>query len=171
MKLGMSIALLVLLGTACGVGPDPADTTSASVSAQAVTSAEMSGGGGSGPTPGASPDRDAHPTPGEPTGKPCGPSRCADGQFCCNESCGLCAPRGGICLQRQCGPSTLAATECTDDSGCRAISSYCDGCQCLPGGVLDPLPACHAPQVACILDPCHHQHAACIDGTCGIVSD
>jgi hypothetical protein len=173
MKLGTSIASLVLLGTACGVVPDPADSGGERVrrNEQALSDADSSGpgGGADGPDPSSSLDRAVHPAPGEPTGSPCGPSRCAAGQFCCNESCGLCAPRGGICLQRQCGSTTAAVTECVDDSGCRAISSYCDGCQCLPVGMLDPEPACHAVVVACILDPCHHQHAACIDGTCAIV--
>ena len=176
MKLGTSIASLILLGTACGVVPDPADSGGERVrrSEQAVIAADSSGSGGSaadGSTAWSSLDRVAHPAPGEPTGSPCGPSRCAVGQFCCNESCGLCAPRGGICLQRQCGSTTSAVTECVDDNGCRAISSYCDGCQCLPVGTLDPEPSCRATVVACILDPCHHQRAACVDGTCAIVNN
>jgi len=32
----------------------------------------------------------------------CGPSRCRPGQFCCNESCGICAPLGGACTQQVC---------------------------------------------------------------------
>lgn len=173
MKLGISIASLILLGTACGVVPDLAGSGGERVrrTAQAVIDADPSGGGEDGSTADALLDRAVHPTPGDPTGTPCGPSRCGVGRFCCNESCGFCAPRGGICLQRQCGPTTLALTECTDDSGCRAISSYCDGCHCLSVGVLDPEPGCHATQVACILDPCHHQHPACVDGTCSVIDD
>jgi hypothetical protein len=173
MKLGISIAALVLLGTACGVVPDLASSGGERVqrSAQAVVDADPSGGDGDGSTTEASLDRLVHPTPGEPTGNPCGPSRCGVGEFCCNESCGLCAPRGGICLQRQCGATPQALTECTDDSACRAISSYCDGCQCLAVGVMDPAPSCHAVVVACIVDPCHHQHPACVNGTCAILHD
>jgi hypothetical protein len=37
--------------------------------------------------------------------------------------------------------------------------------------VLDPAPSCHATVVACILDPCHHQHAACVEGQCTIMPD
>ena len=33
----------------------------------------------------------------------CGPSVCGPGEFCCNESCGICAPIGGTCIQIFCG--------------------------------------------------------------------
>lgn len=32
----------------------------------------------------------------------CGKARCAVGQYCCNESCGICAPIGGACTQQVC---------------------------------------------------------------------
>jgi hypothetical protein len=174
MKLGTSIASLVLLGTACSVVPDSTDLKGerAQVSVQAVKgTARDVGSGVDGPTVPMSLDVLPHGPEIELPGTPCGPSRCEGGQFCCNESCGLCAPRGGICLQRQCGPATSVLTGCSDDSQCRAISSYCDGCQCLPAGMLDPEPSCHATMVACILDPCHHQHPACVNGACAIVDD
>lgn len=38
-----------------------------------------------------------------PGGTPCGTSKCGAGQFCCNESCGICAPAGGYCTQQYCG--------------------------------------------------------------------
>lgn len=171
MKLSTSIASLVLLGTACGVVPDSTDSTGerARVSAQAVTGDAPNGGSGA-DVP-ASLDRLVREPQPEPLGSPCGPSRCSVGQFCCNESCGTCAPRGGMCAERLCGSAATILTECSDDSTCRAISSYCDGCQCLPAGVLDPEPSCHATMVACILDPCHHQHPACVNGVCSIVND
>lgn len=34
---------------------------------------------------------------------PCGPSQCGAGEFCCNESCGICAPEGGFCTEQYCG--------------------------------------------------------------------
>ncbi len=171
MKLGTSIASLVLLGTACGVVPG-APQEGAGVSARAMSTA-VTGRGSS--TDGAllvdSLGGPLHGNEGQPLGSPCGPSRCQPGQFCCNESCGLCAPRGGICLQRQCGPNDTSLDQCADDSECRMFSSYCDGCQCLPGAVLDPAPSCHATVVACILDPCHHQRPACVEGACAIVDN
>jgi hypothetical protein len=35
-------------------------------------------------------------------GAECGKNTCADGQFCCNASCGICAPKGGACIQIAC---------------------------------------------------------------------
>jgi hypothetical protein len=34
---------------------------------------------------------------------PCGASSCGAGEYCCNESCGICAPEGGVCTQQFCG--------------------------------------------------------------------
>lgn len=41
------------------------------------------------------------------TGTPCGPGRCAAGQVCCNESCGICTEPGGFCTQQICEPIEL----------------------------------------------------------------
>lgn len=41
----------------------------------------------------------SHPTPGEQ----CGDSVCGAGMYCCNSSCGICAPDGGYCIQMACG--------------------------------------------------------------------
>ena len=35
-------------------------------------------------------------------GVPCGRNVCQTGTFCCNESCGICAPKGGACTQVIC---------------------------------------------------------------------
>jgi hypothetical protein len=35
-------------------------------------------------------------------GPKCGANTCSAGQFCCNPSCGICAPRGGACTQVIC---------------------------------------------------------------------
>jgi len=32
----------------------------------------------------------------------CGKGLCGPGQYCCNQSCGLCAPIGGACIQKVC---------------------------------------------------------------------
>jgi len=32
----------------------------------------------------------------------CGPNVCVDGDVCCNESCGICTPPGGFCIQIPC---------------------------------------------------------------------
>lgn len=36
-------------------------------------------------------------------GGKCGDNTCGAGQFCCNPSCGICAPKGGACTQQFCG--------------------------------------------------------------------
>lgn len=33
----------------------------------------------------------------------CGESTCQEDEFCCNESCGICAPLDGVCIQMECG--------------------------------------------------------------------
>lgn len=35
----------------------------------------------------------------------CGNTTCGAGTFCCNASCGICAPTGGFCTQQLCNPS------------------------------------------------------------------
>lgn len=35
-------------------------------------------------------------------GRPCGPSVCGPGEVCCNESCGICTPPGGSCIEIYC---------------------------------------------------------------------
>jgi len=35
--------------------------------------------------------------------KSCGDTVCGSDEFCCNESCGICAPIGGSCTQEFCG--------------------------------------------------------------------
>ena len=42
------------------------------------------------------------PRPGL-AGERCGPSTCAEGLLCCNDSCGFCAPPSGACIQPHCG--------------------------------------------------------------------
>lgn len=47
------------------------------------------------PQPSCVPDR---------VGQPCGDNTCGEGTYCCNESCGICAPKGGACTQQVCAP-------------------------------------------------------------------
>jgi len=39
-------------------------------------------------------------------GEACGDNTCGKGTYCCNESCGICAPTGGFCTQQFCGDET-----------------------------------------------------------------
>ncbi len=36
----------------------------------------------------------------------CGDVTCVPGEVCCNESCGICTPPGGVCIQTVCEPSS-----------------------------------------------------------------
>lgn len=38
-------------------------------------------------------------------GAKCGSRTCGEGQYCCNASCGICAPLGGVCIQVACEPT------------------------------------------------------------------
>lgn len=38
-------------------------------------------------------------------GQPCGSTTCGEGMVCCNESCGICTPPDGACIQIACLPS------------------------------------------------------------------
>jgi len=84
-------------------------------------------------------DRDAGP-PGRidagPT-EPCGDNRCVAGEYCCNASCGFCAPEGETCIEIACPPEPVFCNgvECSDDTatccpGCNPGESFCSG----PGG-------------------------------------
>ncbi|ROT37145.1 hypothetical protein SODALDRAFT_334217 [Sodiomyces alkalinus F11] len=37
-----------------------------------------------------------------PTGQRCGTNICCKDQVCCNASCGICTPPGGMCIQIYC---------------------------------------------------------------------
>lgn len=164
MKLFTVISSFVLLGTSCAAVPD---STGEGAPGRAEGRSDPSGADMVTST--LSLERKTHDAGEAPSGSPCGPSRCEEGLFCCNESCGLCAPRGSLCSQRQCGSSPAASSQCVVDSDCRPVSNYCEGCQCLPLGVLELEPACHGQTVACFLDPCRGKQAGCVNGACALV--
>jgi hypothetical protein len=47
----------------------------------------------------------------------CGASVCGAGEYCCNESCGLCAPEGGFCIQQFCGELLCTPEDCGPQLG------------------------------------------------------
>jgi hypothetical protein len=99
-------------------------------------------------------------------GAACGSAVCANGDVCCNASCGICTPPGGVCTQQLCEPQ--AGGECTSDSDCALVDDYCGGCNCL--AVSDPAdaPVCSDP-FNCFAAPCEGKSAACMNGTCTVV--
>ena len=56
-------------------------------------------------------------------GEPCGQSVCEVGAFCCNASCGICAPTGGACIELACMPCTHGVCE----QG-KKLNAGCDQC-------------------------------------------
>src|SRR5262245_45563823 len=74
-----------------------------------------------------------------------------------------CPSEDQICENGSC---VAESQPCTDDDDCRLFSSYCEGCFCLALGVDEPDPKCDGVEVACLIDPCAGQQAACDAGTC-----
>jgi hypothetical protein len=54
-------------------------------------------------TPGAQEDRSTGPA----SSRQCGPTTCSGDTQCCNPSCGICVPPGGVCTQQFCGTPEL----------------------------------------------------------------
>ncbi|HZI13693.1 MAG TPA: hypothetical protein VE153_25170 [Myxococcus sp.] len=94
----MMAVLTALVLSACGNGPSQEPSTEAQPAAQA-----------------------------QELGKQCGTNTCGSGEFCCNESCGICAPKGGFCTQQVCEPTTLCGTNTcgTGEFCCNASCGIC----------------------------------------------
>jgi hypothetical protein len=65
------------------------------------------------------------PTSEASLGQPCGNNRCGSGEFCCNESCGICAPKGGSCTQQVCTDPLVKAEPTEESFGQPCGSSVC----------------------------------------------
>lgn len=130
-------------------------------------------------------------------GQACGENHCGKGTYCCNASCGTCAPIGSFCTQIACEPTQkcdivakcAAGYEwsvkacncipikgggkpgsCSVDSDCRLESDYCTGCDCRALSTNEKLPVCSGPGVRCFADPCLAQAATCVDGLCQVTA-
>jgi len=122
---------------------------------------------------------------------PCGPSTCTHHEVCCNESCGICTPPGGVCTQQQCAPPTPCVDTvlcirgfhwspercacvpdepgtCASDDECRLVQDLCTACDCRALSVDDPDPVCPGPGVRCFADPCAGRSATCVNGHCAV---
>ena len=62
----------------------------------------------------------------------CGQNLCGEGEYCCNESCGVCAPMGGGCTQQvcdaQCGPAVCQAGDVCCNESCGICTLPRDTC-------------------------------------------
>lgn len=55
-------------------------------------------------------------------GTACGPNVCGTGTYCCNASCGVCAPKGGACLDVMCEVSAQPEVQAEAKQEAAAIS-------------------------------------------------
>jgi hypothetical protein len=71
----------------------------------------------------------------------CGPSTCAAGEVCCNESCGICTEPGGVCIQQACDddpgesdprPGQPCELSCEPGQHCEYIEVQCVQAPCPP---------------------------------------
>jgi len=124
---------------------------------------------------------------------PCGSTVCQGGDVCCNDSCGICTPPGGVCTQQFCAPTPVCVDtvlcirgfhwsptqcacvpdlkpgpgdECSSDGDCRLFADYCTGCDCRSLPSAEPDPTCSGPGVRCFADPCLGKAAVCVAGQC-----
>lgn len=98
----------------------------------------------------------------------CGSSVCAIGEFCCNSSCGICAPAGGACIDIMCTPTKQP--RCTTETDCVMYQSFCGNqatCGVYLNGEKSPKICPPAPNVR-YADPCLGLVAVCdsATGTC-----
>ena len=98
-------------------------------------------------------------------GVPCGYSVCGHGEYCCNESCGICAPVGGFCTAEYCG-GPVETVELCGATTC-GVGEYCCNPSC---GICAPLGGfCTAEYCgeACGVTMCGYGEYCC-NASCGI---
>jgi hypothetical protein len=180
MNLRLACALL-LAALGCSKTPPREAPGDARAEAQPPTASPAA------PAPTSDPPGEAtSPGTGPGGGARCGKNTCKPDEYCCNESCGICAPEGGFCTQQICdepptpkpsgdaggGPSKGAGGgprgACRADADCRIHASYCNEapCLCLALGKDDATPACAGPGVRCFADPCMNKVPRCVSGRC-----
>ena len=108
---------------------------------------------------GVEPDTAVPPEDGGSTGTPCGDNTCYAGEFCCNESCGICAAEGGACIEIACNDGVFCnAQRCDSDS-----ATCCPGCSPGESFCSDANGAC--PELDCPAPTCSSD-SECNGGSC-----
>jgi hypothetical protein len=103
------------------------------------------------------------------SGEPCGAARCADGQVCCNSSCGICTAPGDGCITMEC-PDGCAPQDARGEGACRQLLGYkWDGFACVA------LSGCDCVGFDCFtlsssLQGCTWAHNGCDDQACATES-
>jgi len=115
-------------GSATGSGGNGPGSGGATTGPGGTSTGGVTGAGGATSTGGSGPGG-----AGGTTGVQCGKNVCGDKEYCCNESCGICAPMGSACIEVFCSPpdggTTCAPVPCPSNSKW----SQAD-CSCVPGG-------------------------------------
>lgn len=105
-----------------------------------------------------------------PSSVQCGSNTCGAGEFCCNESCGFCAPLGGTCTEQACNGNCANGTPCPTGYSCDSASGQCieDRTACGPNTCATGQTCCNAscgicvgPNESCSAEACE----TCADGT------
>lgn len=70
----------------------------------------------------------------KPAGESCGDVVCGDGLVCCNASCGICTPPGGVCTGMICeAPVPCEVTDAAGVGDCDLFLGWAfDGLDCVP---------------------------------------
>lgn len=80
----------------------------------------------------------------------CGDNTCLSGEFCCNPSCGICAPEGGVCTQEICNPACSSDADC--DPGRACLDGYCfEGERCGDNFCSAGSQCCNALEGICVM--------------------
>ena len=125
MRWGLVLGLAVVLGVGCGSSRNlHSDGGTDAVSAAGGHSGGAGGHSASGGAPGA-PDTGGSGSggagvadAGADAGLRCGNNFCTGLSYCCNPTCGVCAPQGALCAAQICGAD---ASSLFDAFGCVAI--------------------------------------------------
>ena len=142
MRWGLVLGLAIALGAGCGSSSNPhgdggKDAVSASGGASGGAglsgsggasgaggaggksgSGGSAGGGGGAPGSGGSGGAAGADAGADRQGVRCGTNFCTGTAYCCNSTCGVCAPRGALCAAQICGAD---ASSGFDAFGCAAI--------------------------------------------------
>jgi len=141
MRWGLILGLAVALGAGCG---SPHNMNGAGGSDGASAAGGTGGGGGASGRGGAAGKSGRGGRGDDDSGRggsgrggagvtdagadgpsvPCGTNSCTGGTYCCNPTCGVCAPRGALCTAQICGAD---ASSGFDAFGCVAIPALDTG--------------------------------------------
>ena len=162
-------ALILAIGLASGCGGRTFTSDDDGQDGGAIDSGASTGGrGGDGGAGGRGGDGGVStggvpPGTGGAAGEPCGPAYCGPGEYCCNESCGICAAVGAGCPAIACvdpGPTPCGPAVCGVGEQC--CDSFCGSC----GPIGEPCQPVDCPVETCGPNVCGPGEYCC-DPSCG----